>query len=240
MWQLIERRKVSIEVPQCCCSGVNYRSFFRVKLEAGHLKRCCCDSMTRPWCWYWHVIKRLKIARFLAYSGAASHTGLRSSDSHSDWGVEKNNPPLDVCVEGGQLKDPTPVFFLLFFSLLFLSPVKAFLFHGPSDGFPSSVSCCLWGVARKPWQLSSCEGFFFFAFYWCDWGGWKVTRSAYGWDALKFFTLAFWYTGKSNVTFHPIGLSSHEIQIIRTQVIFVPSCDCLPYDYTVSINGYIL
>lgn len=41
------------------------------------------------------------------------------------------------------MKDHPPSSSSFFFSLLFLSLVNAFLFHGPSDGIPSSVSCCL-------------------------------------------------------------------------------------------------
>lgn len=153
MWQRIERRKVSIEVPQCCCSGVIYRSFFCVKLEAGHLKRCCCDSMTRPWCWYWHVIKGLKIARFLAYSGAASHTGLRSSDSHSDWGVEKNNPHWTFVWRGVSSRtqpQSSSSFFFLFFSCLqskpsfFTAPLMGspLLFPAVCEGLPGNHGSC--------------------------------------------------------------------------------------------------
>lgn len=68
VWQWIEKRKMLIEVSvlQCCRRGMIYGAFHvqaHRKLKAGHLKCCGCGSMTCPWCWYWHVIKRLKIAR---------------------------------------------------------------------------------------------------------------------------------------------------------------------------------
>lgn len=61
----------------------------------------------------------------------------------------------------GSTEGPTPVFFL-FFSLLFLSLVNAFLFHGPSDGIPSSVSCCLCGLLGNHGSCLVGRDFFLF------------------------------------------------------------------------------
>lgn len=63
-------------------------------------------------------------------------------------------------MQNGQLKDQR-LSSSSFFSLLFLSVVKAFLFHGLSDGIPLSVSCCLCGL---PGNHGSCPVCSFLSF----------------------------------------------------------------------------
>lgn len=40
-----------------------FRAQTQRKRDTDHLHCCFCDSVICPWRWYWHVIKRLKIAR---------------------------------------------------------------------------------------------------------------------------------------------------------------------------------
>lgn len=147
------------------------------KLKAVHLHCCYCDSMTSPWCWYWHLIKRLKIARSWLMV-LQQVTSLGSAGSHSAWGEKK--PLLDIYVEGVNWRT-NPHLLPLFFSPFPVSS-QCLPFSRPLWWDPLFCFLLFVWVAWKPWQLSSWEGFF--SFYWCDWGGWKVTRSAYGWYAL--------------------------------------------------------
>lgn len=135
--------------------------------------------------------KKIKNSLILAYSAAASHTSLRSADSHSDWGVEKNNPCWTVMWRGVNWRT-NPRLLPLFFSP-FPFPSQCLPFSRPLWWDPLFCFLLFVWVAWKPWQLSSWEGFF--SFYWCGWGSgggcWKVTRSAYGWDALQFLCWHF-------------------------------------------------
>lgn len=184
---------IEVSVLQCCCWGMIYRAFHvqtQIKLEAVWF--CDLSLVLVLTC---H--KKNKNNSILAYSVAASHTSLRSADSHSDWGVKKNNPCWTFMWRGST-EGPTPVFFL-FFSPLFLSPVNAFLFHGPSDGIPSSVSCCLCELLGNHGSCPVGRDFFFILLVWL--GGSEGHKVSIWVGCFTVFMLAFWYMGKSNALF---------------------------------------
>lgn len=122
--------------------------------------------------------KKIKNSLILAHS-AASHTPV-ADQPKVILTEESRKKPLLPFRGGGQLKDQPPSS-SSFFSL-FLSLVSAFLFYRPSDGIPSSVSCCLCELLGNHGRCP--VGRYFFSFYWCHWWCWKVTVSAYGWDVL--------------------------------------------------------
>lgn len=131
--------------------------------------------------------KTIKNSLILAHGAAALVTSLRLPCSHSDWGVEKHNPCWTFIMRGvnWRIKPPSSS---SFFSCFPVS--RPFLpFSWPLSWDPLFCFLLFVWVAWKLWQLSSWEGFFF-SFYECDWGGWKVMRSAYGWYASEFL---FWH-----------------------------------------------
>lgn len=146
---------IEVSVLQCCCWGMIYRAFHvqtQIKLEAVWF--CDLSLVLVLTC---H--KKNKNNSILAYSVAASHTSLRSADSHSDWGVKKNNPCWTFMWRGST-EGPTPVFFLFFFSP-FPVASQCLPFSRPLWWDPLFCFLLFVWVAWKPWQLSSWEGFFF-------------------------------------------------------------------------------
>lgn len=142
--------------------------------------------------------KKNKNNSILAYSAAASHTSLRSADSHSDWGVKKITPAGHLC-GGGQLKHQPPSSSSFFFSPFPVSS-QCLPFSRPLWWDPLFCFLLFVWVAWKPWQLSSWEGFFFILLVWL--GGSEGHKVSIWVGCLTVFMLAFWYMGKSNALLH--------------------------------------
>lgn len=121
-----------------------HRKFQAVQLH------CCYNSVTCPWCRYWRVIKRLKIAeswltvlcsdRLAAVLTEDLRAITPAGHSRGGRGVNWRTSPL--------------LSSLVFPPLFPVSLVNAFFFQGPSDGIPPSVSCCLrwllWNHGNHP------------------------------------------------------------------------------------------
>lgn len=91
-----------------------------------------------------------------------------------------------------------------------VSPVRAFLFHGGSDGIPFSVSCCLDGLLGNHWQLFNWEDFFFFSTV-----VWKVRGSAHGWYVFHIHIIIYETTGLNFVVFQHLNSNVMTIHIFE-------------------------